>query len=382
MSVRSAARRSTAVAGVWLAMAGTACERITGPSLPTGATSVSSAAPLAPLPTSSIVPVPGNAPTSFADLVARANPGVVFVKTLHEKRSLPGRKVLGEALGSAFVYDPDGLILTNNHVIEGAADIQVTMGTSRVLSATVVGRDPPTDVAVLRVDAKGLPALPIGDSDAARVGDWVIAIGNPFGLSHTVSAGIISAKDRTNQDLNRSGGGLNEEGYYDFLQTDASINPGNSGGPLLDTSGRVVGINTAIRGGANNIGFAIPINMVREILPRLLRDGKIQRSALGAVVSSVLPDDVERLKLTTAAGALVNMVAPGGPADRAGLAVDDVILAFNGRPIASSEGLRWAASLAGVGKVAEVQASRAGRQFEIKVTLGELTGSAPTSSEP
>ncbi|HET9931458.1 MAG TPA: trypsin-like peptidase domain-containing protein [Polyangiaceae bacterium] len=330
-------------------------------------------------PQAAVVPVPGNAPTSFADLVAHADPGVVFVKTTHERRALPGRSIIGEALGSAFVYDPDGLILTNNHVIEGATDIQVTVGNSRVLSATVVGRDPPTDVAVLRVEAKGLPALPIGDSDASRVGDWVIAIGNPFGLSHTVSAGIISAKDRTNQDLNRSGGGLSEEGYYDFLQTDASINPGNSGGPLLDTQGRVVGINTAIRGGANNIGFAIPINMVKEVLPRLLKDGKIQRSALGVVVSPVLPDDVERLKLGAPGGALVNSVVAGGPADRAGLAIDDVILAFNGRSILRPEHLRWSASLAGVGSSATIRASRRGRQFDIKVTLGELPAPAVPS---
>ncbi len=340
-----------------------------------------SAAPSTASAPAPVVPVPGNAPASFADLVARADPGVVFVKTTHERRALPGRTILGEALGSAFVYDPEGLILTNNHVIEGATDIQVTMGNARVLSATVVGRDPPTDVAVLRVDAKGLPALPIGDSDAARVGDWVIAIGNPFGLSHTVSAGIVSAKDRTNQDLNRSGGGLSEEGYYDFLQTDASINPGNSGGPLLDMGGRVVGINTAIRGNANNIGFAIPINMVKEVLPRLLKDGKIQRSALGVIVSPVLPDDVERLKLPAAGGALVNSVVPGGPADRAGLAVDDVILSFNGRGIQRPEHLRWSASLAGVGNSATIRASRRGRQFDIKVTLGELPAPA-VPSEP
>lgn len=373
-SALPASGRAAVVASIVIAASAAACNRTpTSPTAPSA-----SAVAAAPAP---IVPVPGNAPTSFADLVARADPGVVFVKTTHERRTLPGRRVLGEALGSAFVYDSDGLILTNNHVVEGATDIQVTMGTSRVLSATVVGRDPPTDVAVLRVDAKGLPALPTGDSDAARVGDWVIAIGNPFGLSHTVSAGIISAKDRTNQDLNRSGGGLSEEGYYDFLQTDASINPGNSGGPLLDTQGRVVGINTAIRGGANNIGFAIPINMVREILPRLLKDGKIQRSALGAVVSSVLPDDVERLKLGAPGGALVNSVVPGGPADRAGLAVDDVILAFNGKPISRPEHLRWTASLAGVGSAATVRASRRGRQFDIKVTLGELSAPA-VPSEP
>jgi serine protease Do len=331
-----------------------------------------------------VAPLPGaNAPASFADLVARADPAVVFVKTLQERRTYPGRRVLGEALGSAFVYDPNGLILTNNHVIEGAADIQVILGNSRVMSATVVGRDPATDVAVLRVDATGLPALPLGDSDAVRVGDWVIAIGNPFGLTHTVSAGILSAKDRTNQDLSKNGGGLDEAGYYDFLQTDASINPGNSGGPLLDTAGRVVGINTAIRDRANGIGFAIPINMIREILPRLLKDGKIRRSAIGISVSSVLPDDVARLGLANSEGALVRVVIAGGPAERAGLAVDDVILSVDGKPVSGPERLRWLASLAGVGSTVTVRVARGSRQFEIKVTLEELrTGPPPVEGIP
>jgi serine protease Do len=349
--------------------------------LPSGAVAVVPAPPPPALPAA---PLPGaNARSSFADLVARADPAVVFVKTLQERRTYPGRRVLGEALGSAFVYDPNGLILTNNHVIEGAADIQVILGNSRVMSATVVGRDPPTDVAVLRVDATGLPFLPLGDSDAVRVGDWVIAIGNPFGLTHTVSAGILSAKDRTNQDLSKNGGGLDEAGYYDFLQTDASINPGNSGGPLLDTAGRAVGINTAIRDRANGIGFAIPINMIREILPRLIKDGKIRRSAIGISVSSVLPDDVSRLGLPNSEGALVRVVIAGGPAERAGLAVDDVILSVDGKPVPNPERLRWVASLAGVGSSVSVRVARGGRQFELKMTLEELrTGPPPLEGIP
>jgi serine protease Do len=347
--------------------------------LPSGAVLVAPPPPALPA-----APLPGvNAPSSFADLVARADPAVVFVKTLQERRPYPGRRVLGEALGSAFVYDPNGLILTNNHVIEGAADIQVILGNSRVMSATVVGRDPPTDVAVLRVDATGLAALPLGDSDAVRVGDWVIAIGNPFGLTHTVSAGILSAKDRTNQDLSRNGGGLDEAGYYDFLQTDASINPGNSGGPLLDTAGRAVGINTAIRDRANGIGFAIPINMIREILPRLIKDGKIRRSAIGISVASVLPDDVARLGLSSSEGALVRVVIAGGPAERAGLAVDDVILSVDGKPVTGPERLRWVASLAGIGATVSARVARGGRQFELKMTLEELrTGPPPVEGIP
>jgi serine protease Do len=294
---------------------------------------------------------------------------VVFVKTLQERRGLSGRRrVVGEGVGSAFVYDPDGLILTNNHVIEEASEISVIFGRKRQVRATVVGRDPRTDIAVLRVAEKNLPHLELGDSDAIQVGDWVVAIGNPFGLAHTVSAGIVSAKGRTIQDVK----GLDESGYYDFLQTDASINPGNSGGPLLDMSGRVVGINTAIRAQANSIGFAIPVNMVRELLPRLLADGRIRRSAIGVVVAPLLPEDRERLKLSDESGALVRVIVPGGPADRAGLQVDDVILLFEGEPIPSPERLRWKASLAGVGRTVTLRISRGGRVFDIKLRLDEL----------
>jgi serine protease Do len=342
--------------------------------LPSGAVVLSALPAPPPLPTTpALPPGPGaDAPASFAALAAAADPAVVFVKTLQERRGFSGRRVVGEGLGSAFVYDPNGLILTNNHVIENASEIRVIFGRTREMSATVVGRDPPTDVAVLRVDAKGLASLPLGDSDAARVGDWVVAIGNPFGLQHTVSAGILSAKGRTNQDVK----GLDESGYYEFLQTDASINPGNSGGPLLDTGGRVVGINTAIRAEANSIGFAIPVNMVRDLLPRLLKDGEIKRSAVGVQVSSVLPDDVARLGLAVALGALVRVVVPGGPADVAGLKVDDVIMEFDNKPINGPERLRWLASLAGIGNEVGLKVARGTRLFELRVKLVGLP-SAP-----
>lgn len=310
------------------------------------------------------------APASFADLAAKANRAVVFVNTLQEQRGRSGaRRVIGEGVGSGFVYDSNGLILTNNHVIAHASEISVTLGKARVMKATVVGRDPPTDVAVLRVDAHNLPSLPLGDSNAIRVGDWVLAIGNPFALSHTVSAGIISAKGRTRNDVRGLGDG---SGYYNFLQTDASINPGNSGGPLLDTRGRVVGINTAIRAGANGIGFAIPINMVKDLLPMLIKQGKVTRSAIGIRVSSLVPEDVTRLGLKSQAGALVGSVMPGGPGDRAGLKVDDVIVGFQGHPTKSPEQLRWVASLAGVGKTVTLRVIRAKRAFDVKVKLEQL----------
>ena len=354
------------------------CKRLpagasTGPApLPSGALPVTATA----LPTASPLPAPlpgARAPQSFADLAAKADPAVVFVKTLQERRGASGRRrVVGEGVGTAFVYDPNGLIITNNHVIDEASEIHVIFGRKREVKATIVGRDPRTDIAVLRVEEKNLPYLPLGDSDALRVGDWVVAIGNPFALAHTVSAGILSAKGRTLADVK----GLDESGYYDFLQTDASINPGNSGGPLLDMAGNVVGINTAIRAQANSIGFAIPINMVKELLPRVLKDGHIKRSAIGVHVSSVLPDDMERLKLTDENGALVRVIVPGGPADRAGLQVDDVIQAFEGEALTGPERLRWVASLAGVGKPATLRVARGGRTFDLKVTLVELPDEA------
>lgn len=357
---------------VWAALALaslTACNR--GGSGASASASASASAP--PAITAQVPPPiqPGvNAPLSFAELAAKADPAVVFVKTLQEQRGRTGRRrVVGEGLGSAFVFDPDGLILTNNHVIEHATDIRVIFGKSKEMAAKVVGRDPPTDLAVLSVEAKNLPHLSLGNSDTTRVGDWVVAIGNPFGLSHTVSAGIVSAKGRTGTDVKGLGDGT---GYYNFIQTDASINPGNSGGPLLDLGGRVVGINTAIRARANNIGFAIPVNMVKELLPHLTRDGKVRRSAIKINVSSLGPQDVARLKLGVEKGVLVRSVEPGGPGDRAGLQLDDVILEFDGQEVASPEKLRWVASLAGVGRTVGVRVQRGPRTLELKVTLGEL----------
>jgi serine protease Do len=263
-------------------------------------------------------------------------------------------------------------------VIEHASEIRVTFSQKNEMPATVVGRDRPTDIAVLRVEATGLAHVPLGDSDAIRVGDWAVAIGNPFGLSHTVSAGIISAKGRTNQDVT----GLDQSGYYDFLQTDASINPGNSGGPLLDVAGRVIGINTAIRAQANSIGFAVPINMVKELLPRLLKDGKISRSAIGVVVSGVQEADVTRLHLPGQTGALLRAVVPGGPADRAGLQPDDVVVGFGSDPILSPERLRWVASLAGVGKKVPLRVLRDGRSFDITLELQALPEEPGRQEEP
>jgi serine protease Do len=334
-----------------------------------------SAAPPPPRPSayaqpesSAVLPGGARAPISFAELAQHADPAVVFVET-EQAVFGAGRRIVGEGLGSGFVFDPSGLILTNHHVIANATRIDIVFGGGRRLRAKVAGIDPPTDVAILRVEATKLPHLAFGDSSALRVGDWVLAIGNPFGLSHTVSAGILSAKGRTRKDVQ----GLDPSGYYDFLQTDASINPGNSGGPLLDLSGRVIGINTAIKPQANSIGFAIPIDMVEELLPSLLELGEVRRSALGAVVATLKSEDIKRLGVSAGAdGALLTRVVPGGPADRAGLKPDDVIVGFADVAGPSPHRLRWLVSIAGVGRTVTLKVLREHRTLDVRVTLGAL----------
>lgn len=313
------------------------------------------------------------APVSFAALARRADPSVVTILSRIEERSRTGRRrLVGEGLGTGFVYDVSGLILTNHHVIEDSTEVSVKFASGHEVLANIVGRDKRTDIAVLRVDRADLEALPLGDSDAIEVGDWVVAIGNPFGLSHTVSAGILSAKGRTHDDVK----GLDPAGYFNFLQTDAAINQGNSGGPLINLEGEVVGINAAIRANANSIGFAIPINMVKQLLPILVRDGKVTRSALGLIVEGLNEAEALRLHRPDRKGAWIKMVLPGGGADRAGLSVDDVIVEFNGRPIADPNELRWLASIAGVGKTVTMRVQRSDRVFDLRVTLGALHDSA------
>ncbi|WP_272418447.1 S1C family serine protease [Polyangium jinanense] len=338
--------------------------------LPSGAASTAPPPALAQTaPSGPAIVTAEGTPISFAPLAKKADPAVATVKARVEKETSSGRRrAVSEGLGTAFVYDPEGFMLTNNHVIEDATDIVVGFVDGREMRATVVGRDKHTDIAVLRVDERGLPSLSLGDSDVIDVGDWVVAIGNPFGLSHTVSAGILSAKGRTRDDVK----GLDPSGYFNFLQTDASINPGNSGGPLLNMRGEVVGINAAVRANANNIGFAIPINMVKQLLPMLLRDGKIRRSALGVFVDALNPIEAGRLRRPDRKGAWVQKVIAGGPADRAGLSPDDVIVAFDGKPVADPNELRWLASIAGVNKTVSLRIARLERVFDVRVTLAEL----------
>ena len=331
------------------------------------------ASPAAP----AIAPVPG-APTSFADLVESVRPGVVNLYTTQVTTRrialprvpygrAPSRPHVERSLGSGFVVDAAGHILTNAHVIEGATTIRVVFDDERELDATIVGVDPATDIAVIRVQPfPELAPLPLGDSDGVRVGDWTVAVGNPFGLSSTVTAGILSARSRRDVPV---GGAVR---YVDFLQTDASINPGNSGGPLLDMSGRVIGINTAVNREGQGIAFAIPINMVRDVLPQLVDGGRVQRSWLGVFVEGIDEDIALALGLSSTEGALITRAVPGGPASLAGLRAGDVIRRFGETAIDSPDDLKWVASTAGVGETVTVRLLRGGHDATVDVVLGEL----------
>jgi serine protease Do len=347
---------------------------------------VATAPPVTPPPAMSGVQL---APVSFAPIAKQADPSVVTINVIVDQvvETWGGRRMRreGKGLGTGFIVDKDGTILTNNHVVaEGGTEAQaisVKLSSGKELPARVVGRDQPTDIAVIHIDPKGLDLKPLvlGDSDKIDVGDWVVAIGNPFGLDHTVSQGIISAKGRTKEDVP-----LDPSGFYDFMQTDASINPGNSGGPLLNLRCEVVGINSAIRANANGVGFAIPINMVKQLLPMLLRDGKVVRSAIGVRIADVRElsdEDKKELSITGDKGAVVEYVYGGGPADNAGIKVGDVIEAFNGKPIGRGTELQWLASTAGVGKTVGVKVMRKGKAQDVKVTLG-LLESPPTRRVP
>jgi serine protease Do len=268
------------------------------------------------------------------------------------------------SLGSGFVISEDGYIVTNNHVVEDVDEIEVAFADGQEFPAEVVGRDPATDIALIRVKTdKPLTALPLGDSGSLRPGDWVIAIGNPFGLEHTVTAGIVSALHRRNIGAGR---------YDDFIQTDAAINPGNSGGPLISLTGQVVGINTAINPRANTIGFAVPINMAKEILPSLREAGFVTRGWLGVVIQRVTPDLQEALGLPSSQGALVSRVDPKGPAQTVGIQRGDVIVSFDGKRIEAMEDLPRLVASARPGSRAEVVVLREGKERRFDVQLGKL----------
>jgi serine protease Do len=267
------------------------------------------------------------------------------------------------SLGTGFVISNDGYIVTNDHVVDGVDRIDVIFQDGTRSPARIVGLDPKTDIALIRVeDRNDLQPLPLGDSDALLPGDWVVAIGNPFGLDHTVTAGIVSALGRD----------LGQGPYDDYIQTDAAINPGNSGGPLLDLDGRVVGINSAINPQANTIGFAVPINMARDILPQLRAQGSVTRGWLGVTVQPVTPELADALGLPSTQGALVSQVAPDGPAAKAGIESGDVIVRFEGEEIRRMRELPWAVSRQPVGERVDVEVIRHGERKTVEVAIGKL----------
>jgi Do/DeqQ family serine protease len=338
---------------------------------------------------------PGSPPTgpvvSFADVVSRVSPAVITIHS--ELRVRPPqqfpfmddpifRQFFGdrggvpqqspelhrEALGSGVIVTTDGYILTNHHVVDGAEKIKVDLNDDRTLDAKVVGLDAPSDIAVLKVDASSLPVLALGDSDKVRVGDVVLALGNPLGIGQTVTMGIVSAKGRQT--------GLSNGNFEDFLQTDAPINQGNSGGALVSTNSELIGINSQIlsqSGGSIGIGFAIPSNMARTVMDTLIKGGKVRRGQLGIAVGKLTPEIASKLGINVGKGVVVVQVQPGSAAERAGLKKGDVITAFNGGEVVDANTFRNKVASTPPGTEVTLTIQRDGREQQLRATLGEFT---------
>ena len=334
-----------------------------------------------------------NTGKAFAGVAKKVSPAVVFIKVEKTVTSAspygpsmpfgddffrrffnnpfpgpqsPQQKRLIQGQGSGFIISTDGYILTNNHVVGDADNVIVKLIDGREFKARTIGTDPHTDVAVIKIDATHLPVLPLGDSDALEVGEWVLAIGNPFGLSHTLTAGIVSAKGRSS---------LGIADYEDFIQTDAAINPGNSGGPLVDLEGRAIGINTAIcsqTGGYMGIGFAIPINMAKNIRDQLIKHGSVTRGYLGIMVQDITPELAETFGLETAKGVLISEVTKGSPAEKADLARGDVIVEFNGHPVENVGSFRNEVALVAPGTRVNLAVIRHSKRQSNTVKIGKL----------
>jgi serine protease Do len=315
---------------------------------------------------SKIVRSPGQGPLSpfFSDPFFRQFFGDQF-RMPREQRE--------RSLGSGVIVSLSGYVLTNNHVVEGATEIKVSLSDGREVTASIAGTDPKTDIAVLKIDAKDMPAAVLGDSSKAQVGEFVLAIGNPFGVGQTLTMGVISATSR---------GGLGIEDYEDFIQTDAAINPGNSGGALVNVRGELIGINTAILssgGGSQGVGFAVPVNMAREVMDQVLKNRRVVRGWLGVVVQPVTPAMMKAFGLSGGIrGALVSDVMSESPAARAGLARGDIILDFNGESLTDSRTLSLKVSRMAPGTAVRLKVLREGRERELSVTLGELPAKRET----
>jgi len=338
------------------------------------ATIVQSSAPSSPA---------GAAATSYHEAVQRAAPAVVNIFTSKEIRS-PRHPLLNDpifrrffgdqppdeaqrasSLGSGVIVSSKGYVLTNDHVVQAADEIEVALPDGKKLLAKVVGNDPETDLAVLRVDTENLPAISFGSSEALRVGDVVLAIGNPFGFGQTVTSGIVSA-------LGRTGLGINT--FENFIQTDAAINPGNSGGPLIDASGNLVGINTAIFssrvGGSLGIGFAIPVSTAKMVLDQIVKTGSVTRGWIGVEVQEITQPMAESFKLDGTRGALIAGVLRGGPADKAGLKPGDVLTEVEGKPVADPAGMLNLVAALAPGQNAKVRLKRQGQSVDATITVG------------
>jgi Do/DeqQ family serine protease len=356
---------------------------------------VGAIAVIAPLthPALAGAPIPavgGGLVPSLAPMLSRITPGVVNIAVRGRVKeqnpllqdpffrrffNLPQNQQPEEretqATGSGVIVDAaQGYVLTNGHVVENATRIEVTTKDNRRLTAKLIGTDTDTDVAVLQIPAGNLTALPIGDSDRLQVGDFVLAIGNPFGLGQTVTSGIVSA-------LGRSGLGI--EGYEDFIQTDASINPGNSGGPLVNLEGECVGINTAILapGGGNiGIGFAVPINMARRVMEQLIRYGEVKRGRIGVAIQDLTPDLAQAMNTTHTTGAVIARVDPASPAERAGLKSGDLVVALDGVAVRSGTQLRNMIGLTRIGSEVELTVDRRGAEWKVAVQVDPAAPSA------
>ena len=332
-------------------------------------------------------------PESLHDAVDRATPSVVNIFTSKEVRTprhpllddplfrrffgeqFPDEEQRATSLGSGVIVSPSGYILTNHHVVEAAEEIEVALPSGTKLLAKVVGSDPETDLAVLRVDADGLRAISFGSSDALRVGDVVLAIGNPFGVGQTVTSGIVSA-------LGRSGLQINT--YENFIQTDAAINPGNSGGPLVDSRGNLIGINTAIysrSGGSIGIGFAIPVSTAKTVLDQIVKTGSVTRGWIGVEVQEISTGLADSFKLGDTRGALVAGVLRGGPADKAGFKPGDVMVAVEGKPVANRAGMLDLVAALTPGSVAKMTVKRGKKDLTLKVAVARRPKPQPRPAE-